>query len=144
MLQCLLEEKVEFLRIGAYALAVHGYPRATKDLDIWVRAGRDNTPRILRALAKFGAPLAQVHVEVKPIFGGAIKAGLNSLTILFFLFTGIARAQTSSIVPFDIENARAASQIQDPIIEVLFFDHPSGSSRIRNAMEWKKSNSSVR
>jgi hypothetical protein len=32
MLQCLLEEKVRFLLVGAYALAVHGFPRATKDI----------------------------------------------------------------------------------------------------------------
>ena len=32
MLQCLLEEKVRFLLVGAYAVAVHGYPRATKDM----------------------------------------------------------------------------------------------------------------
>jgi len=39
MLQCLLEEKVRFLLVGAYAVAVYGYPRATKDIDIFVRAG---------------------------------------------------------------------------------------------------------
>jgi hypothetical protein len=33
MLQCLLEEKVRFLLVGAYAVAVHGFPRATKDID---------------------------------------------------------------------------------------------------------------
>jgi hypothetical protein len=36
MLQCLLEEKVKFLVVGAYAVAVHGYPRATKDIDFFV------------------------------------------------------------------------------------------------------------
>ena len=33
MLQCLLEEKVKFLLVGAYAVAVHGFPRATKDIE---------------------------------------------------------------------------------------------------------------
>ena len=36
MLQCLADEKVRFLLVGAYALAAHGYPRATMDIDIWV------------------------------------------------------------------------------------------------------------
>jgi len=36
MLQALADEKVEFLLVGAYALAAHGYPRATMDIDIWV------------------------------------------------------------------------------------------------------------
>ena len=36
MLQCLAGENVKFLLVGAYALAAHGYPRATMDIDIWV------------------------------------------------------------------------------------------------------------
>lgn len=59
ILLSLLEEKVEFLLIGAYALAAYGYPRATKDIDIWLHAGEQNAPRILSALRRFGAPLEQ-------------------------------------------------------------------------------------
>lgn len=59
ILLSLLEEKVEFLLIGAYALAAYGYPRATKDIDIWLHAGERNAPRILSALRRFGAPLEQ-------------------------------------------------------------------------------------
>jgi hypothetical protein len=36
MLQALADEKVKFLLVGGYALAAHGYPRATMDIDIWV------------------------------------------------------------------------------------------------------------
>jgi len=36
MLQCLVDEDVKFLIMGAYALAAHGYPRATMDIDVWV------------------------------------------------------------------------------------------------------------
>ncbi len=57
MLQCLLEEKVKFLLVGAYALAVHGFPRATKDIDFFVWANQENAANLIRALAKFGAPL---------------------------------------------------------------------------------------
>jgi hypothetical protein len=55
MLQCLLEEKVRFLLVGAYAVAVYGYPRATKDMDVFVRAASDNASNLLRALRRFGA-----------------------------------------------------------------------------------------
>ncbi len=48
---------VEYLVVGAHALAAHGHVRATKDLDIWVRPSADNAQRALRALATFGAPL---------------------------------------------------------------------------------------
>jgi hypothetical protein len=57
MLQALAEEKVEFLLVGAYALAAHGYPRATMDIDIWVMPSPDNAEAVLRAVRRFGAPL---------------------------------------------------------------------------------------
>ena len=51
---------VEHIVVGAHALAAHGYVRATKDLDIWVRPDADNARRTLRALIEFGAPLGDV------------------------------------------------------------------------------------
>jgi predicted nucleotidyltransferase len=60
MLRCLLDEKVKFLLVGAYAVAVYGYPRATKDIDVFVRAAPDNASNLMKALARFGAPLTNV------------------------------------------------------------------------------------
>lgn len=60
MLQALVDEKVNFLLVGAYALAAHGYPRATMDIDIWVMPSPDNAEGVLRALRRFGAPLHNV------------------------------------------------------------------------------------
>lgn len=47
---------VEFLIVGAHALAAHGHVRATKDLDVWVRPDRQNAPKVMHALTAFGAP----------------------------------------------------------------------------------------
>lgn len=55
MLLALSEEKVRFLLVGAYALAAHGYPRATMDIDIWVMPSPQNAAALLRALRQFGA-----------------------------------------------------------------------------------------
>lgn len=63
MLQLLLEEQVDFILVGAYALAAHGYPRATGDIDIWVRAEEINSINIYRALERFGAPVDQIAVN---------------------------------------------------------------------------------
>ena len=57
ILQALFDEKVKFILIGAYALAAHGYPRATMDIDIWVMPSPDNAEAVLRALRSFGATL---------------------------------------------------------------------------------------
>jgi len=48
---------VEFLVVGAHALGVHGKPRTTKDLDVWIRPTDENAQRVWRALALFGAPM---------------------------------------------------------------------------------------
>jgi hypothetical protein len=46
--------KVEFLVVGAYAVAFHGYVRFTGDLDLWVNPESENAHRLLKALADFG------------------------------------------------------------------------------------------
>jgi hypothetical protein len=53
---------VEFVVIGAYALALHGAPRASGDIDLFVRADVDNAARVVEALARFGAPLASAGI----------------------------------------------------------------------------------
>ncbi len=60
MLPALVDERVRILLVGAYALAAHGYPRATMDIDIWVMPSPDNADAVLRALRRFGAPLHHV------------------------------------------------------------------------------------
>lgn len=57
MLSALSAAGVKFLVVGAHALAAHGAPRATGDLDIWVQATSENAARVLTALQQFGAPL---------------------------------------------------------------------------------------
>ena len=47
--------------VGAYALAAHGHPRATGDIDLWVRPSSENAERVFRALSEFGAPLTDVN-----------------------------------------------------------------------------------
>lgn len=48
---------VEFVIVGAYALAFHGAPRASGDIDLFVRPALENAQRVFDALARFGAPL---------------------------------------------------------------------------------------
>jgi hypothetical protein len=60
LLRAFIAADVRFLIVGAYALALHGRPRATGDLDVWVEPTADNATRIMRALAAFGAPVSQI------------------------------------------------------------------------------------
>jgi hypothetical protein len=60
MLSALSAENAEFLIVGAFAVAAHGIPRATGDIDIWVNPDPANAERVWRALQRFGAPLANL------------------------------------------------------------------------------------
>jgi len=63
MLSALSGAGAEFLVVGAHALAAHGTPRATGDLDIWVNSTPENAARVLAALEAFGAPLADLTID---------------------------------------------------------------------------------
>ena len=66
----------EFIVVGAYAVMFYAAPRYTKDLDIWVRPGRENAERVYRALAAFGAPLEQLAVEDLEVEGTIFQLGM--------------------------------------------------------------------
>ena len=63
MLSALCDAEAEFLIVGAHAMAVHGRPRATGDLDIWVRPTPENAERVWTALEVFGAPLHELSKD---------------------------------------------------------------------------------
>ncbi|WP_454061100.1 nucleotidyltransferase [Candidatus Nitrospira salsa] len=63
MLFALNETGADFMIVGAHAVAAHGQPRATGDLDIWVRSTADNADRVFSALKQFGAPLANLSTK---------------------------------------------------------------------------------
>jgi hypothetical protein len=60
MLSALSAAGAEYLIVGAHAMAAHGRPRATGDLDIWVNPRSDNARKVWSALAKFGAPMGEL------------------------------------------------------------------------------------
>ena len=53
-IECCDRREVRFLIVGGYALAAHGHPRATKDLDVWVLIDPTNAERLVQALDDFG------------------------------------------------------------------------------------------
>lgn len=63
-LAALLAAKARFLVVGAHALAAHGVPRATGDIDIWIDRSPPNVAFVWRALQTFGAPTAAMGVRL--------------------------------------------------------------------------------
>jgi predicted nucleotidyltransferase len=59
-LRLLNAHRVDYLLVGGYAVGLYGYPRATIDLDIWIRGDADNAERVVATLAAFGFDLPEV------------------------------------------------------------------------------------
>ena len=66
----------DFLIVGGYALAVHGAPRFTKDLDVWIRANPDNAQKVWNALDEFGAPFLDLTIQDLSVPGIVFQMGL--------------------------------------------------------------------
>jgi hypothetical protein len=64
------KQKVNFVIVGAFALALHGHPRATGDMDIWIKPDKENAGRMLSALHDFG--FATLNLTREDIISGKI------------------------------------------------------------------------
>jgi len=81
LLLALNAHDVEYLVVGAHALAAYGYVRATKDLDVWVRPEPENADRVLKALLAFGATLADLTANDLSKAGTIFQIGVPPLRI---------------------------------------------------------------
>lgn len=81
LLRAFIDRDVRFLIVGAYALAVHGRPRATGHLDVWVDATPENAVKVMSALEQFGAPTGQVRTEDFSRPGIVFQMGLPPVRI---------------------------------------------------------------
>jgi predicted nucleotidyltransferase len=95
LLIALADEGAEFIIVGGHAVAFHGHPRATKDLDVLVRATPENAERVYRALLVFGAPVQAFDVKVEDFasYHGVLQIGVPPLRI--DILTSIAGVSTT-------------------------------------------------
>jgi len=80
-LKLLNAHQVEYLLIGGYAVAYHGYPRATADMDIWIATHAQNTKKIVAALKEFGFDLPELSAELFQKEGQIIRMGVPPVRI---------------------------------------------------------------
>lgn len=73
--------EVEYLVVGAHALAAYGHVRATKDLNVWIRPSPTNAHRVLKALAAFGAPLHDLTESDLTLPGLIFQIGADPVRI---------------------------------------------------------------
>lgn len=81
LLQLLNSKKIEYLVVGGYAVAFHGYPRATGDMDIWIALSKDNARKTAEALKEFGFGTSDLKEELFLEKGKNIRMGNPPLRI---------------------------------------------------------------
>ncbi len=81
LLRAFIDGNVRYLIVGAYALGVHGRPRATGDLDVWVDPTPENAAKVIAALEQFGAPTARVSAADFSRPGVVFQMGLPPVRI---------------------------------------------------------------
>ena len=114
--------RADYLLVGAHALAVHGVIRGTKDLNVWVRPSADNAPRVYRAIASFGAPLAGVTVDDFSKPGIVFQIGVPPVRIdLTTVIDGVAFE--------DAWGARVSTMFEGQPIAVLSREHLIANKR---------------
>ena len=81
LLQIFSAHHVEYLIVGGYALIEYTEPRYTKDLDIWIRADKENARKVLEALCEFGAPNFGATVDDLALPGNVLQIGVAPLRV---------------------------------------------------------------
>lgn len=129
LLEELVRDAVEFLLVGGYAVAFHGRPRATKDIDIFLDGSPENLARAARALTRFGAPPNVVRAietmqESEVVFMGHPPLridflrcidGVNPAELLSRAEVATIDGKSIKVISLDdlIANKRAAGRPQD-------------------------------
>lgn len=138
-IECCVAREVRFLIVGGYALAAHGHPRATKDLDVWILLERSNAERLVAALDDFG--MQSVGLEPEDFLEPEIVVQLGYPPVRIDLITsatgvdfdecwenrvmvGVGRVEAGFISEADlIINKRASARPQDLVdVEILEAD----------------------
>ena len=130
---------VEYIIVGAHALAAHGHVRATKDLDVWVRPHAENAKRVLRAFKEFGAPLHDLTEADLTNPGTMFQIGMPPLRI--DIITMIDGVSFDEAWP-----ARLLTKFVDQPVAVLSREHlirnkrASGRTQDLADLEWLETN----
>lgn len=86
----LVRAQARFLIVGAHALGLHGTPRATADLDLWIDPDPENVQRVWSALAAFGAPLEALSIRPSDLTKPDVVAQFGLPPYRIDVLTGIS------------------------------------------------------
>jgi predicted nucleotidyltransferase len=107
-LKSLNDRHVEYLLVGGYAVGLHGYPRATADMDIWVRPTPANAQRVMQAVRTFGFDSPELQEDLFLKKDTLVRFGIPPFRIELMTTIDGVEFQTcqSRSVAFDIQGVR--------------------------------------
>lgn len=140
LLEAFVASEVEFVLLGGYAVAFHGRPRATKDMDLLVGTSPENRERLATALDAFGAPSNVIEsarrlsegevlffgvsplrvdilasasgIEFSDVHDRAVSTTIDALTLKVISLDDLIKNKLASGRPQDLEDAKALSKIR--------------------------------
>ena len=115
-LKLLSDHEVEYLLVGGYAVAYHGYPRATADMDIWVAINPHNAQRLVDAIRAFGFEMPELSPDVFLKKNQIIRMGVPPIRIEI--------VTTASGVDFEeCYAARLVDELDGVAVSVINLEH---------------------
>ena len=115
-LKLLSDHEVEYLLVGGYAVAYHGYPRATADMDIWVAINPHNAQRLVDAIRAFGFEMPELSPDVFLKKDQVIRMGVPPIRIEI--------VTTASGVDFEeCYAARLVDELDGVAVSVINLEH---------------------
>jgi len=128
-IESLNDNHVRYLVVGGYAVAFHGYPRYTKDIDIWIESSADNAANMVKALEQFGFASLGLQAADFLVPGQVIQLGyppnrIDLLTTASGVEFGACYASRVEVIVDDVsvnfidlhnlkKNKQAAGRLQD-------------------------------
>lgn len=85
LLKFLIKHDARFLVVGGYAVAFHGHPRYTGDLDLWIERSESNARKVVAALREFGFDLPELQPELFLSRDRVVRMGAEPMRIEFFV-----------------------------------------------------------
>ncbi|MCC7004036.1 MAG: nucleotidyltransferase [Gemmatimonadaceae bacterium] len=138
LMETLKRHDVQFLVVGAHAVAVHGVPRSTQDLDIWLARSAENAARVWRALADFGAPLPAIGVTQADFEDADCVVQLGVPPVRVDLMTDISGVD-SFAAAFENRVDATVEGVTVPVLgrrELIANKRASGRGKDRVDLEW--------
>jgi predicted nucleotidyltransferase len=115
-LKLLSDHEVAYLLVGGYAVAYHGYPRATADMDIWVAINPHNAQRLVDAIRAFGFEMPELSPDVFLKKDQVIRMGVPPIRIEI--------VTTASGVDFEeCYAARLVDELDGVAVSVINLEH---------------------